>query len=73
MEFEFDSAKNETMRQNYRIDFVEAQALWDDPDKVGFPAKSEDNESDSLIAMLEKKLSVAFYTLSGNKIRIISV
>ena len=42
MEFESDPAKTEANRQKHGIDFIEAQALWDGPGRVGYPAKSDD-------------------------------
>lgn len=73
MGFEFDQVKSESNKVKHGIDFVEAQALWNDPDCIGFPAKSDDEERFALLAMLESKLWVAFYTTRENKIRIISV
>jgi len=62
MEFGYDPTKSEKNKDKHGIDFEEAQALWFDPDSVGFPAKSEDEDRFALLAMLKGKLWVAFYT-----------
>ncbi len=73
MEFEFDPAKSEANRTKHGIDFKEAQAMWDDPDSIGFPARSEDEDRFAMLAKLRSRLWVAFYTHRENRIRIISV
>lgn len=73
MEFEFDPDKSEINKAKHGLDFEEAQALWDDPDCIGFPALSEDEDRFALLAQWDDKLWVAFYTRRGDKIRIISV
>ncbi|MGA9573677.1 MAG: BrnT family toxin [Lysobacterales bacterium] len=40
--FEFDRAKSATNLEKHGIDFVQAQALWDDPDLLEIPAKTSD-------------------------------
>lgn len=42
MEFEFDAAKSSKNREKHGIDFVEVQALWEDPERVEVPARTED-------------------------------
>jgi uncharacterized protein len=42
MEFEFDAAKSRQNREKHGIDFVQAQALWDDPERIEVPARTED-------------------------------
>lgn len=73
MEFEFDPRKNQKNREKHGFDFVEAEALWDDPNAIGFPARSDDEERFVLIAKSKGKHWVAFYTLRDDKIRLISV
>lgn len=72
MEFEFDPRKSESNQAKHVIDFEQAQELWDDPDCIGFPARSEDEERFALLAMLDGKLWVAFFTYRDDRIRIIS-
>ncbi|MFT5632298.1 MAG: uncharacterized DUF497 family protein [Rubritalea sp.] len=73
MEFEYDPEKSNTNKEKHGLDFEEAQALWFDPDNVGFVAKSDDEHRFAIIGGLKKKLWVGFYTLRENRIRIISV
>ena len=73
MEFGYDPTKSEKNKYKHGIDFEEAQALWFDPDSVGFVAKLDDEDRFAIIATLKKKLWVAFYTPRENSIRIISV
>lgn len=40
MEYEFDTEKSATNRAKHGIDFVQAQDLWDDPDRVEVSART---------------------------------
>lgn len=73
MEFEYDLEKSKINKAKHGLDFEEAQALWLDPDSIGFVAKSDDEERFAIIATLNNKLWVGFYTRRENRIRIISV
>ena len=42
MEFEFDPDKSVSNRRKHGIDFLEAEALWSDPDAVESPARTVD-------------------------------
>ena len=72
MEFEYDPKKSKSNKAKHGIDFDEAQLLWEDPDCIGFPAKSDDEDRYALLAMLKSKLWLAFYTHRDDRIRIIS-
>lgn len=37
--FEFDAAKSRSNKHKHGLDFVEAQALWDDPRLLEIPAR----------------------------------
>lgn len=39
--FEFDSEKSSANKAKHGIDFVEAQALWNDPDRLEVAARSD--------------------------------
>ncbi len=39
--FEFDEAKSRANESKHGIDFVEAQALWLDPNLLRLPARSD--------------------------------
>ncbi len=73
MSFEFDPHKSEKNKEKHGIDFVEAQQLWSDPDYIGFPARSLDEDRFALLAKIENKVWIAFYTVRKEKIRLISV
>lgn len=73
MDFEFDPAKSEANHEKHGIDFVEAQQLWEDEDRLGIPARTEDEPRYVLIAALEQKLWSAFFTYRKGRIRLISV
>lgn len=40
MRFEFDPAKSAANRAKHGIDFLEAQALWSDPDRLEVPGRT---------------------------------
>lgn len=71
--FEFDSKKSESNRKKHGIDFVEAQAIWQDPDFIEIMAKSEDEPRALVVGMIDGKCWSAIITYRKGKIRIISV
>lgn len=73
MEFEFDDTKSQSNKEKHGIDFVEAQALWVDPDRLEIPARTEDEERFLLIAKREGKHWSAVVTYREERVRIISV
>ncbi len=73
MEFEFDPEKSVLNKEKHGIDFLEAQALWDDPDIIEIPAKTTDEERYLVIGKISGKYWSAVITYRGVKIRIISV
>lgn len=42
MEFELDESKSQSNQAKHGIDFVKAQQLWLDPDRIEIPARTED-------------------------------
>ena len=73
MEFEFDSSKSQSNREKHRIDFVEAQRLWVDADRIEILAKTEDEPRYLVIGKILQKYWSAIITYRNGKIRIISV
>ena len=71
--FEFDLKKSRSNLDKHGIDFVEAQAIWQDPDFVEIMAKSEDEARYLVVGMIEGKHWSAIITYRGEKVRIISV
>jgi hypothetical protein len=73
MEFEYDPTKSQTNKEKHGIDFEDAQLLWQDEDRVEFPARSDSEDRRALIGIKDEKIWVAFYTMRGASVRIISV
>ena len=73
MEFEFDKRKSQINRRKHGIDFIEAQALWNDPDRIEIPAKTIDEERILIIGKISDKCWSAIITYRNEKARIISV
>lgn len=73
MEFEFDPEKSKANLQKHGTDFVAAQELWQDADRLEAPARSEIEKRKMLIAKHGGKLWAAIFTERGENVRIISV
>ena len=73
MDFEFDPKKSDSNKQKHGIDFVEAQALWDDPDLIEIPVKTVDEPRYLVIGKIYEKHWSGVITYRGEKVRIISV
>lgn len=73
MPFEFDPDKSAGNKNKHGVDFVEAQALWVDPNGLSLAAKSETEPRFALIAKREGKLWTALFTQREGNIRLISV
>lgn len=71
--FEFDDHKSQVNRDKHGIDFIDAQALWDDPDVVEIKAKSDDEERLLVIGTIAGKTWSAVITQRNENIRVISV
>ena len=72
-QFEFDKNKSNANFEKHGIDFIQAQRLWDDADRVAIEAHSETEIRFALIAKIDDKHWTAICTQRGNNIRIISV
>ena len=73
MEFEFDENKSKINQEKHGIDFVEAQQLWRDPNKIELSAKTEDEPRFMVIGKISGKHWSAIVTYRQTKIRLISV
>jgi hypothetical protein len=71
--FEFNEGKSKTNLEKHGIDFVQAQALWDDPDLLEIPAQTVDEPRFLVIGTIESKYWSAVVTYRNERIRIISV
>lgn len=71
--FEFDPKKSESNRLKHGIDFIQAQQLWEDANRVVLEARTMDEKRYLLIAQFDERIWSAIYTIRNNSIRIISV
>ena len=71
--FEFDTAKSESSRAKHGIDFVPAQALWNDPMLQEVAAKTDDEPRFLVIGLIDGKHWSAVITYREANIRLISV
>ena len=74
MRFEFDASKSAANKTKHGIDFTEAQALWNDPDRREAPARSTSEPRYQVIGRIAQTTWSAFVTYRHEEtIRIISV
>jgi len=71
--FEFDPNKSKLNKEKHGINFVEAQALWNDPDLVEISVKTVDEPRFMVIGRISNIYWSEIITYSGENIRIISV
>ncbi len=72
-DFEFDDDKSLANMEKHGIDFYAAQELWNDPDLLEFPAKSDNESRFLLIGHIATKHWSAIVTYRNQRIRLISV
>jgi uncharacterized protein len=70
---EFDEKKSQANAEKHGIDFVEAQALWSDPNLIEIPAKTVDEPRFLVIGRISGKHWSAVITHRSERIRLISV
>ncbi|MCH7528763.1 MAG: BrnT family toxin [Candidatus Marinimicrobia bacterium] len=73
MGFEFDDRKSLRNKQKHGIDFNQARALWDDPDLIEIPARTDDEPRYLVIGKITGRHWSGIITYRGDRIRIISV
>jgi len=73
MDFGFDPEKSASNKEKHGIDFVEAQALWDDPNMIEIPARVTDEPRFLVIGRIAEKHWSGIITHREDRIRIISV
>lgn len=73
--FIFDLAKSESNQRKHGIDFLEAQNIWNDPDRIfDVPASySEYEERWLAVGRIGEHIWTACYCYRGSRIRLISV
>ena len=73
MEYEFDKRKSEKNLQKHGIDFIKAQNLWTDPDRIEIPAKTVDEPRFLMIGKISDIYWSCVFTYRAERVRIISV
>jgi uncharacterized DUF497 family protein len=73
MEFEFDDKKSQGNQEKHGISFLEAQVIWEDPERVEIPAKTDDEPRFLVIGQIDGRHWSAVITYRKGKTRIISV
>ena len=73
MKFEYDRRKSQVNKRKHGIDFEEAQLLWEDPDRLEVPARTEDERRFVLTGRIADMIWSAVFTIRADRIRIISV
>ena len=73
MEYEFDKRKSEINLKKHGIDFIGAQDLWNDLDRIEIPAKTIDEQRFLMIGKISDKYWSCVFTYRSEKVRIISV
>ncbi|MEX1201350.1 MAG: BrnT family toxin [Methylophaga sp.] len=72
-DFEYDDDKSQANQEKHGISFLEAQALWQDPDLLEIQAKSDDEPRFLVIGLIGLKHWSAVVTYRNGIIRLISV
>ncbi|HET8808323.1 MAG TPA: BrnT family toxin [Methylophaga sp.] len=72
-DFEFDSNKSQANLEKHGIDFIAAQALWDDAALIEFEINTIDEPRNLIIGKIADKIWSAVITYRKDTIRIISV
>lgn len=73
MAFDFDQRKSRSNLSKHGIDFLEAQRLWDDPDRLEVPARTDDEPRYLIVGRIDGKHWSAITTYRDGAMRIISV
>jgi len=73
VEFEFDHNKSQSNLAKHGINFLDAQEIWADPDRVEIPARIEDEPRFLIVGTIGEKCWSAIITYRENRVRLISV
>ena len=73
MRFEFDNGKSHINKIKHGIDFVDAQILWDDPDFIEIPARTDDVPRFMVVGKIDSRIWAGVITYRGEIVRLISV
>jgi uncharacterized DUF497 family protein len=72
-EFDFDPRKSRLNKEKHGIDFVEAQALWEDSELVEIPARTTDESRFLVVGKIGQIHWSGVITYRKHRIRLISV
>ncbi|MDM7999070.1 MAG: BrnT family toxin [Dehalococcoidia bacterium] len=73
MTFEYDARKSRSNMEKHGIDFEGAKLLWDDPDLLEIPARTEDEPRFMVIGRIAGSHWSGIITYREDVVRIISV
>ena len=73
MDFECDPRKSASNQRKHGVDFVAAQALWDDPDRLQLPARTQGEARFMMIGKIGAEHWSAIFTFRESTTRIVSV
>lgn len=73
MKFEFDQKKSASNMSTHGLDFIDGQELWEDPERLEVPAKTDGEQRYMLIGKISNKYWSAVFTIRDEKTRIISI
>ena len=71
--FEFDEVKSQANLLKHGINFIDAQALWNDSSLLEIPAKTEDEPRFLMVGVINGRYWSSVITYRGTNIRLISV
>jgi uncharacterized DUF497 family protein len=73
MKFECDAAISVANKEKHGLDFLQAQALWDDPDILEIPVRTSDEPRFLVVGVIAGKHWSGIITCRNDAVRIISV
>lgn len=73
MPFEFDPAKSASNKSKHGIDFIEAQAIWIDEERVETIMPTATEKRWQMLGLAGGKLWSVIFTHRGENVRLISV
>jgi len=73
MPFEYDKNKSPVNKDKHGIDFIEAQELWEDTDRLIIPIRFVDEPRFMIIGKINEKIWSGVFLMRNEKVRIISV
>jgi len=73
LKFEFDNRKSRANKTKHGIDFIDAQLLWNDPDFIEIPARTDDEPGFMVVGRIGDQVWSGVITYRGETVRLISV